>query len=116
MSKVFSLAGLRLGWIGPSHVIAECIKHRDYTTISCGLVDDVLAVHALKNYDKILKRNRKIIKDNRVILDAWIQEEPSFSYVKPRAGTTALLKYDFSYSSEEFCVGLFKANGAFLTP
>lgn len=117
MSKVLSLAGLRLGWIaGPDQVIAECIKHRDYTTISCGMLDDLLAVHALKNYDNILKRNRKIIKDNLAILDAWIQQEPSFSFVKPRAGTTAMLKYDLPISSEDFCIGLFKANGAFLTP
>lgn len=117
MSKVLSLAGLRLGWIAaPKDVIAECMKHRDYTTISCGMLDDILAVHALKNYDKILKRNRKIVKGNLALLDAWVQEEPAISYVKPRAGTTAMLKYDLPVSSEEFCVGLFKANGAFLTP
>lgn len=117
MSKVFSLAGLRLGWIaGPSDVIAECIKHRDYTTISCGVLDDMLAVHALKNYNKVLGRSRKIIKDNLAILDEWVQNEPSISYVKPRAGTTAMLKYDHPVSSEEFCIDLFKMNGTFLTP
>ncbi|MEH7097201.1 aminotransferase [Neobacillus vireti] len=117
MSKVLSLAGLRLGWIaGPKNVIGECFKHRDYTTISCGMIDDILAVHALKNYNNILKRNREIIRNNLAILDVWVQQEPSFSYVKPRAGTTAMLKYDLPLSSEEFCVGLFKANGAFLTP
>ncbi|TKG99766.1 aminotransferase [Peribacillus simplex] len=119
MSKVLSLAGLRLGWIaGPKEVITECFRHRDYTTISCGMLDDILAVHALKNYDKILDRNRKIIKENLSILDAWVEQEPLISYVKPRAGTTAMLKYDLDLpvSSEDFCIGLFKANGAFLTP
>jgi aspartate/methionine/tyrosine aminotransferase len=117
MSKSLSLAGLRLGWIaGPSNVIAECTKHRDYTTISCGMLDDMLAVHALKNHDKILERSRNIVKKNLAILDAWVQEETSISYVKPRAGTTALLKYDLPISSEDFCIGLFKENGAFLTP
>ncbi|WP_249598112.1 aminotransferase [Peribacillus frigoritolerans] len=117
MSKVLSLAGLRLGWIaGPKEVITECFRHRDYTTISCGMLDDILAVHALKNYDKILDRNRKIIKENLSILDAWVEQEPLMSYVKPRAGTTAMLKYDLPVSSEDFCIGLFKANGAFLTP
>lgn len=117
MSKVLSLAGLRLGWIaGPKEVITECFRHRDYTTISCGMLDDILAVHALKNYDKILDRNHKIIKENLTILDAWVEQESLISYVKPRAGTTAMLKYDLPVSSEDFCIGLFKANGAFLTP
>jgi aspartate/methionine/tyrosine aminotransferase len=117
MSKVLSLAGLRLGWIAASpEVIHECLKHRDYTTISCGMIDDLLAVHALRNYDKILDRNLKIVRDNLAILDEWIQTEPLIHYVKPKAGTTALLHYEYPLSSEQFCLQLFQANGAFLTP
>jgi aspartate/methionine/tyrosine aminotransferase len=80
------------------------------------MLDDILAVHALKNYDLILKRNRKIIKDNLVILDEWVAQEPAVTYVKPRAGTTAMLKYDVPVSSVAFCEGLLKETGAFLTP
>jgi aspartate/methionine/tyrosine aminotransferase len=117
MSKVFSLAGLRLGWIAaPLEVIKDCMRYRDYTTISCGMLDDILAVHALKNYDKIMERSLSIVRENGKILDDWVQAEPAISYVKPKAGTTALLKYDVSMPSEQFCIQLFKANGAFLTP
>lgn len=117
VSKALSLAGLRLGWIAAGQeVIAECMKHRDYTTITCGMLDDILAVHALKNYDEILKRNRKIVRENLAILDEWVKKEPSFSYVKPRAGTTALLKYDLPVPSVTFCTGLLAQTGAFLTP
>lgn len=117
MSKALSLAGLRLGWIAaPQEVIEECIKHRDYTTISVGMLDDILAVHAMKNYDLILKRNRKIIKDNLAILDEWVAQEPAVTYVKPRAGTTAMLKYDLPVSSVAFCEGLLIDTGALLTP
>lgn len=117
MSKVLSLAGLRLGWIAAGEdVIAECIKHRDYTTISCGMLDDVLAVHAIKNYEHIMERNLKIIHDNLEILDQWIQQEPKMSYVKPQAGTTAMIRFDYDMSSVDFCVGLYEMNGAFLAP
>ncbi|WP_028778311.1 aminotransferase [Shimazuella kribbensis] len=117
MSKVLSLAGLRLGWIAASpEVIKECLKHRDYTTISCGLIDDMLAVHALRNYDKILERNLKIVRENLAILDNWVASEPAIHYVKPQAGTTALLHFDLPLTSEDFCLQLFRANGAFLTP
>lgn len=117
MSKAFSLAGLRLGWIAaPQDVIAECLKHRDHTTISCGMIDDVLAAYALKHYDNIMERNLNIIRKNAKILDDWVQEEPSIHYFKPQAGTTAILRYDFPIPSEDFCRGLFKKNGAFLAP
>jgi aspartate/methionine/tyrosine aminotransferase len=45
MSKAFSPAGLRLGWIAaPPAVIRAVTVHRDYNTISVGMVDDLLAV------------------------------------------------------------------------
>jgi len=117
MSKVFSLAGIRLGWIaGPRNVIENCFMHRDYTTISCGMIDDILAVHALKNYDKILNRNLTIVKENAKILENWVENEPHITYVKSKAGSTAFLKYDFDIPSDEFCKKLFKANGTFLVP
>lgn len=117
MSKVYSLAGLRLGWIAaPAEVIKDCFQHRDYTTISCGMLDDILATHALKNFDKIMARSLGIVRKNAKILDEWVESERKISYVKPQAGTTAMLKYDYPLPSEEFCINLFRMNGAFLTP
>lgn len=117
MSKALSLAGLRLGWVVASReIIRECAKHRDYTTISCSMMDDILAVHALDNYDKIMVRNLKIVRDNLAILDKWIQHEPHMNYVKPQGGTTAILTFDHDISSVDFCLGLYEKNGAFLAP
>lgn len=117
MSKALSLAGLRLGWIAArSDVIDECMKHRDYTTISCGMIDDMLASHALDHYDEIMDRNLKIVRENGKILDDWVQTEPKISYTKPEAGTTAMLKVDVDMPSEAFCHELFMKNGAFLAP
>ena len=48
MSKAFSLAGLRLGWIvGPKELIHAVSIHRDYNTISVGMLDDHFASIAL---------------------------------------------------------------------
>lgn len=118
MSKVFSLAGLRLGWIaGPIEVIKECFLHRDYTTISCGRIDDYLAVVALKNRDRILERNRKIIQENLAILTSWIEKEDHVSWVPPKAGTTAFLNFgEYDISSRDFCRRLLNETGAFLVP
>lgn len=117
MSKVFSLAGLRLGWVtGPKDFIADCFRHRDYTTISCGRLDEVLAVSALENKEKILERNRAIVKESLAILDEWVKSEKRVDWVKPGAGTTAFLSYDYDIPSETFCIGLFRMNGTFLVP
>lgn len=118
MSKVFSLAGLRLGWIATHDmsVVKSCLSHRDYNLVSCGVFDEMLAAAALKHSDKLLERSRKIVRENLQILDDWVGSEPHVSYVKPKAGTTALVYYDLDISSYEFCEEMYKKTGAFVTP
>ena len=49
MSKAYSLAGLRLGWItAPDNFIEDVMIHRDYDTISVGMIDDYFATLALE--------------------------------------------------------------------
>lgn len=118
MSKIFSLAGLRLGWVASKNkkIIENCLSHREYNMISCSITDESLAALALRNADKIIDRNKKIIKECLEILDNWVKNEPDFNYVKPMAGTTALLYYDFDMKSKELCDRLAKEAGVFLTP
>lgn len=118
MSKVFSLAGLRLGWIATHDmsVVKSCLSHRDYNLVSCGVFDEMLAAAALKHRDKLLERSRKIVRENLQILDDWVGSEPHVSYVKPKAGTTALVYYDLDIPSYEFCEEMYKKTGAFVTP
>ncbi|NFV12475.1 aminotransferase [Clostridium sporogenes] len=118
MSKTFSLAGLRLGWIvsKDEKIIELCKKRRDYDTISCGVLDDIFASLALENKDAILDRNSKIVMKNRELLHKWVISEPRVSYVKPVAGNTALIYYDADMHSYEFCEKLLKETGVFYTP
>jgi aspartate/methionine/tyrosine aminotransferase len=117
MSKAFSLAGLRLGWVcGPRDVLREVEIYRDYNTISVGILDDLFAAIALENKDRILARSRQIVRTNLRVLDQWVQVEPLISYVKPQAGTVTLLRYGFDVPSYEFCSTLLEATGVLFTP
>jgi len=117
MSKTYSLAGLRLGWIvAPVELLHAVSIHRDYNTISVGMLDDHFAAIALENRDKILARSQAITRTNLAVLSAWVENEPLISWTKPKSGTTALLKYDLPISSEEFCLQLLERTGVMLTP
>lgn len=117
MSKAFSLAGLRLGWaVGSRELIHELTIHRDYNTISVGMVDDLLASIALENAEAILGRNRALTRANLATLSAWVDDQPHISWIKPQSGTTALLKHDLPMTSREFCVDLVETTGVMLTP
>ena len=98
MSKVFSLAGLRLGWIATHDkaLMKALLSHRDYNHVSCGMFDEALAAVALQHSDALLSRNRGIVRENLAILDAWVRSEPRIRYHKPQAGTTALVYYDYT--------------------
>lgn len=117
ISKTFSLAGLRIGWLVGSEEFIELVnRRRDYTTISCGRIDDYLAGIALEHKDKIIERNHKIVRDNIKIVDEWVNKEPLITYVKPKAGTTAFLQYDIDMPSETFCVKLLESKGVMMVP
>ena len=117
MSKAFSLAGLRLGWmVGPREVLAAAACHRDYSTISVGMIDDHFAALALEHRDAVLGRSRAVVRANLAVLDAWVHGEAAVSYVKPQAGTTALVKLDVPLPSREFCERLLADTGVFFTP
>ncbi|MHA2249637.1 MAG: aminotransferase [Candidatus Kariarchaeaceae archaeon] len=116
-SKALSLSGLRLGWIAANkEIIEECMLHRDYTTISNGLIDDALGSLAMKNVAKILKRNVSIVRKNHQILMNWIENEPLIDWIPPRAGSVGFLKHHLNISSEEFCINLINKKSTFLVP
>lgn len=118
MSKAYSLAGLRLGWITcnvPS-LLEEVVSHRDYNTISVGMVDDYLATLALEHAEAVIARSHHITRTNCEILTAWVAKEPSVSFMRPQSGTTALLKIELSIPSWDFCVRLIEETGVMLVP
>lgn len=117
MSKAFSLAGLRLGWVaGPDEVIKAVSIHRDYDTIAVGRIDDHFATMALENRDRILDRSKAITRGNLALIEDWIAGEPKLDWIKPKSGTTTLVKFDLPMTSRELCVGLLQDTGVMFTP
>ncbi|KAH6638636.1 pyridoxal phosphate-dependent transferase [Truncatella angustata] len=97
MSKAFSLAGIRLGWIATrsSEIMRACYSCRDYTTISVSQLDDQVATFALTKptLTALLQRNVELARKNLQVLRAFLEEYSwAFRWVAPKAGTTLLVK------------------------
>ncbi len=117
MSKPFSLAGLRVGWVAaPSEIITMLSKMRDYHVISVGRIDDYLAALAIENSQKLIDRSLEICKKNIEVLDKWVESEPHISYVRPQSGTVTLLEYDIDMKADLLCDTLQKETGVMLLP
>jgi len=118
MSKVFSLAGLRLGWLAcRDETLMEKIRsHRNYSHISCGVIDEAVAALALSFRERVLERSRGIIRTNLAAVEQLVDSHPLLSWVKPEAGTTALLWYRADIGSYELCERLLADTGVLLSP
>ena len=117
LSKVFSLAGLRLGWIKASEDIIRLINiRRDYSIISTGPLIDTLALAALKNREAILERSRKIIDANLETAQAFIAQHPGLHIVMPKSGTVGFLGYDAKIDDTQLALDLLDRYGLFFVP
>ncbi|KAK0668322.1 putative aminotransferase [Cercophora samala] len=98
MSKAFSLAGIRVGWVASrdESIITSVAHARDYTTISVSQLDDQVASYALSEpiLKPLLDRNMQLARTNLEILSKFVEKyELVCSWVKPTAGTTALIQF-----------------------
>ncbi|KAI1943939.1 hypothetical protein LOZ66_000527 [Ophidiomyces ophidiicola] len=98
MSKVYSLAGIRVGWIASAStaLVERCASARDYTTISVSQVDDGIAAFALDpcRVERLLQRNLGLARTNLAILKEFVDEHRgTCDWVEPRAGTTAFVRF-----------------------
>ncbi|OKL56585.1 hypothetical protein UA08_08120 [Talaromyces atroroseus] len=98
MSKAYSLAGIRVGWIAARNkaIIEKCMVCRDYTTISVSQLDDAVATYALAPHtiDNLLHRNIQLARKNLEILEKFVEAHTwACEWIKPRAGTTAFVRF-----------------------
>ncbi|KAJ5689583.1 aminotransferase [Penicillium macrosclerotiorum] len=125
MSKAFSLAGIRLGWIVSlsSAIIEACASARDYTVISVSQVDDQIATFALDSptVDNLLTRNITLAQRNLAALDEFVTDfKYACQWTRPQAGTTAFIRFSDKSGSPvddvEFCKQLQQNTGVMFVP
>jgi aspartate/methionine/tyrosine aminotransferase len=116
MSKVFSMAGTRLGWVvtNDEKMFDRLENRRSYDTICCGPFDELITAIAMEHSDKILERSKNIVRPNRVILDDWISTQPHLSCANESLGTTAFFTYDYDIETEALCTDIFDKTGVLL--
>ena len=103
MSKPFGLPGLRIGWIAaPADVAAASWASRDYVSLSPARLSDALAMIAIQRRDAIVIRNQAIAAENLAVATDWFADHADLvSWVPPRAGLLALLKYNLAIPSQQ---------------
>ncbi|KAI9051907.1 hypothetical protein LZ554_004163 [Drepanopeziza brunnea f. sp. 'monogermtubi'] len=124
MSKAYSLAGIRVGWIAcrDRSIVEAIASARDYTTISVSQLDDQVATYALSQsvLHALLGRNLKLAKTNVAMLEKFIDRWSDVcSWVRPTSGTTALVKFEKDGKPVEdvqFCLDVLESTKVMFLP
>jgi len=119
MSKSFSLAGLRIGWLVTrnSNLLNKFLAFKDYTTICSSAPSEILAIAALRAKKEIIKCNLQIIKNNLAQLDQFFAHfNHFFEWNKPKAGPIAFPKLKSDMDVNHFCIDLVEKKGVMLLP
>jgi hypothetical protein len=120
LSKAFAMPGLRIGWVvAPEALIHDIWVRHDYTTLSPGMISDVLASVAMqpRNRRWILARTRSIIREHLPPLEAWLEtHEDIFRYVRPIAGAITYAEYDLPVASSDLTERIRAEQSVLLVP
>lgn len=117
MSKTYSVAGVRVGWVVANDELSNLFrKYRDYTMICAGVIDDALATYILQHKAAVLERNRAIVAENLNVVKEWVEQEPRVSLIYPSAVPVSFIKLDIPEDTEAFCLRLLQEKGVLLVP
>jgi aspartate/methionine/tyrosine aminotransferase len=117
LSKVYGLAGLRVGWlVGPSKFIKDCIHLRYYTSLVPPSIVQQLAVVALQNRDSILAKTQRNVTTNYEYAKRWLAANNDIvDWIPAQGGLVMLLKIK-SKATAKFAGQLATRCKVFLVP
>ncbi len=120
MSKVYGMAGTRIGWLAvrDEEALGRIAAMKDYTTICSSAPSEVLALIGLRNGAAIVGRHRARAERNLATLDGFFARRADlFTWVRPTAGTICLPRLvDGSVSAEALALRSVEEAGVMLAP
>ncbi|HEX6707867.1 MAG TPA: pyridoxal phosphate-dependent aminotransferase [Albitalea sp.] len=95
LSKCHGAPGLRIGWaITRDAVLREQLVTAKFNTvISCGRLDEAVALSVLQQRERVVGTRRKLLADNLAITEAWVKRESDrVEWVRPDAGALCCVR------------------------
>lgn len=118
MSKAYGLGGLRIGWLASrdAALLAAAASMKDYTTICSSAPSELLATVALGAGERILERNRGLVRTNLALLaDFFARHGDRFAWTPPRAGPVTFPTL-LGEAPDAFCDRVRETAGVLLLP
>jgi aspartate/methionine/tyrosine aminotransferase len=119
MSKAYGLPGLRIGWLAcrDRALLEQLERRKHYTSICNAGPSELLATIALRNGERIRKRNREIIAENLPRFATFFGDwSDLFEFEPPAGGCVSFPRYLGSDGVETMCRDAVEQAGVVLLP
>jgi len=119
MSKAYGLPGLRIGWLACKDraTLLKFEHYKHFLSICNSAPSEVLARIALRAGEQILARNRKVVRDNLVVLSEFFADHAHlFDWREPEGGCVGFIRYKGREGVEEFTRRLVEESGVLFLP
>ena len=120
LSKAFAMPGLRIGWaVGPEAFVHDLWERHDYTTLTPGMIGDLLCGAAMEPAKRaeILGRTRRIVRSQLPRFEEWLHTHADiFRSASPVAGAIAYAEFDLPLSSTELTDRIREEQSVLLVP
>ncbi len=120
LSKTYGLPGIRVGWLvsRDRSLVESLLAAKEQILISGSLVDETIALAALRRRPTWLPAIRARIEEAFGITSAWIDGNPRFEWVPPRGGVVGFprIRPGIEVDTDRFYDGLFERHGTIVGP
>ncbi|MCZ2720283.1 aminotransferase class I/II-fold pyridoxal phosphate-dependent enzyme [Marinomonas sp. 15G1-11] len=119
VSKAYGLPGLRIGWVASQDldILQKIERYKHFLSICNSAPSESLALIAIQNREAIFAKNRALMMENVLLLEALFDDFPSLiQWQRPKGGCVAFPKYTGPDNVDVFCQGLLEKSGVLLLP
>jgi aspartate/methionine/tyrosine aminotransferase len=97
LSKAYGAPGLRIGWLTvPDQRVLEQLRLAKFSSsLSCGAVDEFLAIALLSRADEVIAARAALMADARDTVERWLKAHAGLlRWLRPEAGAFCCLQLD----------------------
>ncbi len=97
LSKAYGAPGLRIGWLTACDpgLYDQLRLAKFNSALSCGALDEFLAIHLLKRADEMLAARGEVLAEALGVIERWIKEEAGrLHWLPPEAGAFCCVQLD----------------------